>query len=77
MVLISEGKGNEIAIAAVDAGPLNNYVPESEDILFGGALVKPQVTESFTFDSPPVGEYEFLCTFPGHYVFMKGSFTVE
>ena len=76
-VLISEGKGNEIAMAAVDAGPLNNYVPESEDVLFGGALVKPQITESFTFESPPIGEYEFLCTFPGHYVFMKGSFTVE
>jgi len=76
-VLIEEGKSNEVGIASVGAGPLNNYVPEMDEVLFGGALVKPNVTETFTFDSPPVGEYEFLCTFPGHYVFMKGSFTVE
>ena len=75
--VIEKGKLNEVGVAAVGAGPLKNYIPEMDEVIYGSSLVKPNVTEFFTFDSPPAGEYEFVCTFPGHYVFMKGSFTVE
>ena len=34
-------------------------------------------TAVIEFDSPAVGEYEFLCSFPGHSGMMKGKFIVE
>ncbi|MEM6771051.1 MAG: plastocyanin/azurin family copper-binding protein, partial [Bacteroidota bacterium] len=27
--------------------------------------------------APAAGEYDFICTFPGHYGVMKGKFIVE
>ena len=29
------------------------------------------------FDAPEAGEYDFICSFPGHYAMMKGKFIVE
>ncbi len=30
-----------------------------------------------TFEAPEVGEYDFICSFPGHYSNMKGKFIVK
>lgn len=29
------------------------------------------------FDAPEAGEYDFLCSFPGHFALMKGKFIVK
>jgi azurin len=30
-----------------------------------------------TFDAPPRGTYDFVCTFPGHATLMRGKFIVR
>ncbi|HEY3291667.1 MAG TPA: plastocyanin/azurin family copper-binding protein [Anaerolineae bacterium] len=40
-------------------------------------LVKPGDTGTVTFDAPAAGQYPFICTFPGHYVLMKGTLTIK
>lgn len=34
-------------------------------------------SDTITFKAPEKGEYQFLCSFPGHYAVMKGTFIVK
>ena len=34
-------------------------------------------SDVITFTAPAAGEYEFLCSFPGHFAMMKGKFIVK
>ena len=55
-----------------------NYIPEpSTDILAHCPLVPPGTsrTVEFVLPSEP-GDYPFLCTFPGHWLQMRGIFHV-
>ena len=54
-----------------------SFTPESPDILAKMKLVQPGATEVIEFVAPPgAGEYPFLCTFPGHWLLMRGVLTV-
>ncbi len=53
------------------------YIPESPDILAHTKLVQPGQTDSVEFTAPAEpGEYPFACTFPGHWLLMRGKITV-
>ncbi len=32
----------------------------------------PGTSVDFSFTAPPAGDYPYICTFPGHYIMMKG-----
>jgi azurin len=57
----------------------NDYIPESEtgNIIAHTALLGGGESDTIEFTAPEAGNYEFLCSFPGHYAIMKGSFIVE
>ncbi len=62
------------AVVATD----NEYIPkDSQDIIAHTKLIGGGQTTTIEFDAPEVGVYEFLCSFPGHYAMMRGSFIVE
>ena len=49
------------------------YVPNSDKVLFASHLVKSKQTDTMTFVAPEtMGEYPYVCTFPGHWVLMNG-----
>lgn len=57
----------------------NDYIPASEEgniiahtIMLGGGE-----SDTIEFTAPAKGTYEFLCSFPGHYALMRGTFIVE
>jgi azurin len=52
-------------------------IPESTDILWHTKLVQPGQSESIEFVAPEPGEYPYICTFPGHWLIMKGVMKVE
>lgn len=63
------------AVTAID----NDYIPEDkkdEVIAYTKTLGGGEET-SIEFEAPAVGEYEFICSFPGHYAMMTGTFTVK
>lgn len=73
--------GTDIAAFAAKAigAKDNDYFPESEA---GSVIAHTKVIgggESVTieFTAPAAGTYPFICSFPGHYTFMKGDFIVE
>jgi len=68
---------SEFAALAASAND-NQYIPkDSEDILVHTDLIGGGQTTSIEFYAPEAGTYSFLCSFPGHYAMMKGTFIVE
>lgn len=62
------------ASAAAD----NDYIPEgTEDVIAHTKMVGGGQSDTITFDAPAPGTYQFLCSFPGHFAQMQGTFIVE
>ena len=54
------------------------YVPKSKKVLHATRMVAPLSAESLRFIAPKEpGEYPYLCTFPGHWIIMKGTMVVK
>lgn len=55
----------------------SGYVPRTPLVLFKTGLVQPGGTEILSFTAPKSpGLYPFVCTFPGHWILMKGTMRV-
>ncbi len=80
LVVVKPGAGAKVGEAALRLGldgQKLDYVPKSDDVLFNTSLLEPQKVESIYFVAPTTpGEYQYVCTFPGHYVSMQGTMRV-
>ena len=63
--------------AAMEAD--NDYIPAdmSDQIIVHTKMLGGGESDTIEFDAPEPGTYTFMCTFPGHYALMKGTFIVE
>ncbi len=79
LVITAPGKGEDVGKAAMNLG-LNGadmgYIPASEEVLFNTCLLQPQSSQAIYFVAPGRGDYPFICSFPGHYMVMKGVLKV-
>ncbi|HLR25252.1 MAG TPA: plastocyanin/azurin family copper-binding protein [Fodinibius sp.] len=58
-------------------GPKQDYVPQTDKVLFYTSLVKVGEVQSIYFTVPEnPGDYPYVCTFPGHWQTMQGVMTV-
>lgn len=66
-------------LVANGAGPDNDYLPQSmrDRVLAHTEMIGGGEKTSIEFTAPAVGEYDYLCTFPGHFATMNGVMTVE
>jgi azurin len=56
----------------------NDYIPEGTDkVIAHTKMIGGGEETSITFKAPPAGTYDFICSFPGHYIQMQGKFIVE
>ena len=80
-VLCAPHTGEAVGTAAMALGVDGasvNYVPDSPDVLFHTALTLPEASDTIYFNAPTTpGDYDYLCSFPGHSALMKGIFRVE
>ena len=68
--------GNE-AIAMGAAGFAKQFIPDSDNILHHTKLLNKGETEVLEFTAPTEpGDYEYVCTFPGHTLLMRGILRV-
>jgi uncharacterized cupredoxin-like copper-binding protein len=59
-------------------GFTKGFIPETKKILHHTKLVDPNGIDVLRFSAPKEpGVYPFLCTFPGHWIIMKGEMTVK
>jgi len=80
MVITRPGAANSVGEAATRlglAGERVSYVPAMQDVLFHTRLLEPTKSETIYFTAPDQpGEYPYICTFPGHYLAMRGVLVV-
>lgn len=79
LVITRPGAGNKVGKMAMEMGLKGSalgYVPASDDVLFNTCVIEPETSQSIYFVAPEVGEYTFVCTFPGHYMNMQGIMKV-
>ncbi|MDA0836561.1 MAG: GDSL-type esterase/lipase family protein [Planctomycetota bacterium] len=79
-LIVNPGTSQKIGILAAQLGEKGfeqQWRPESPDILHGTTMVNPgeSATVSFTAPTKP-GDYEYVCTFPGHWILMRGVMKV-
>ncbi|MDF1853141.1 MAG: GDSL-type esterase/lipase family protein [Verrucomicrobiales bacterium] len=83
LVIVEKGKGTAVgeladAMAAQPDGMAKHFVPESEMILFSTPQIPHGEKFEAKFTTPEeLGEYPFLCTFPGHWRVMRGVMIVS
>lgn len=73
-------QGTDVADFAQKAATAsgNDYIPEgSEQVIVHTEMIGGGEETSIEFTAPEAGTYTFICSFPGHYVQMRGQFIVE
>jgi uncharacterized cupredoxin-like copper-binding protein len=83
-VLLDQGTPiEEIGLAANEMakspeGAKKGFLPEDKRILQASRLLDPNTSQTLRFIAPATpGIYPYLCTFPGHWILMKGELIVE
>ncbi len=77
-VLLAEG--TDMAAFAQEAIKARDteYVPEgSESVIIATEMIGGGEETTIEFEVPAAGTYTFICSFPGHYALMNGTFIVE
>jgi azurin len=75
-VLVKGSDVTPVATAGMSAGLANNYLqPGDARVIAATRIVGGGESTSVTFPTSKLvkgGDYNYICTFPGHYVIMKG-----
>lgn len=69
-----------IAAEAMSASPdawSQAFVPDMPEVLHASKLLQPGTTQTLAFTAPTeLGDYPYVCTFPGHWIRMNGILRV-
>jgi azurin len=76
-VIIEKGTADQVGPEGIKVGPDKNYVPAMKEVLVSTPLTGPGKTNEISFPAPAAGNYDFICTYPGHYKMMHGVFIVD
>ena len=82
LVVVAPGALQEIGEAAEKMQPIPDkegrlYLPDSSKVLHATRLVEPAQQARLSFTAPEaLGEYSYVCTFPGHWRRMVGTLAV-
>lgn len=83
LVFVEPGAVEEVGMAGNEMakdpkGLSKGFIPESDKILHHTKLLEPDTAEVLRFIAPTEpGTYPYLCTFPGHWIIMKGEMIVR
>jgi len=77
ILFVEKGKADEIGIKALRAGEAKSYIPDHPAVIAASKLVQPLDSVLVQFKAPAVGSYPFICTYPGHYLKMRGRLIIE
>lgn len=80
VVFTLPGRATAVGEAAMRLGLRGaemHYVPDSEDVLYFTAVLPPGASETIYITAPEEpGEYEYVCSVPGHASSMRGTLKV-
>ncbi|WP_128545833.1 plastocyanin/azurin family copper-binding protein [Larkinella soli] len=79
-VIVKPGTANPVGDAALKLnlnGSKMQYVPVTPNVLYHTNLLQPESSEAIYFVAPATpGDYQYVCTFPGHHTLMQGTLKV-
>lgn len=73
-------QGTDVADFAQKAAAASgsDYIPEkTEKVIVHTEMIGGGEETTIEFTAPEAGTYDYICSFPGHYVQMRGKFIVE
>jgi azurin len=78
-VLLKAGTDVTAFATAAMTAKDTDYVPPAmkDQVIANIPVLGPKKSGEVTFKAPAPGEYTFICSFPGHYMLMKGTLTVK
>ena len=75
VVLNDASKITEVGTQALTEA---DYIPDNPAIIAATPMADAGAQSEVTFTAPSTpGEYVFICTYPGHYMMMKGKMIVQ
>jgi lysophospholipase L1-like esterase/plastocyanin len=83
LLIVQPGAADDVGLAGNEMAKLTDgmarhFIPESTKILHATKLLSQGETETLRFMAPSTpGVYPYICTFPGHWLVMKGEMIVE
>ncbi len=78
IVFVLAGTSQTVATDGLKAGPDKQYVPESSNVIAASKMLGPGENTVLEFEAPAApGKYEYVCTYPGHNMMMKGVLVVK
>ena len=77
LIFIERGSAQKVADEGMKMGQARNFRPVMDEVIAGSDLLPPGGEQEFSFKAPAPGEYQFICTYPGHLKAMNGVFLVE
>lgn len=81
LVITQPGQGQIVGAAALSLGlegDAKSYVPDLPSVIAHTRVLGPHERETIYFTAPSqVGDYDYVCTFPGHFTLMKGVLKVR
>ena len=80
IVLVNPGKADAVAMEAMKLGATGfdvGFVPKSADVIWASKLIDHGAEQVIEFNAPSkLGDYPYVCTFPGHHIIMRGNMKV-
>jgi plastocyanin len=83
LLIVQPGAADEVGLAGNEMAKLTDgmarhFIPDSTKILHKTKLLQQGETEILRFTAPEKpGSYPYICTFPGHWLVMKGEMIVK
>jgi len=81
LIITQPGAADAVGQAALEMGlqgPQKGFIPDREDVLFHTNILEPNNNDVIYFTAPLTpGDYQYVCTFPGHARTMRGILRVE
>jgi azurin len=84
LLILQPGSEDEVGLAAIEmakqpeALASMNFTPKSDKIIQATQMLKQGEDETLRFHAPEKpGRYPYICSFPGHFLVMKGTMVVE
>jgi uncharacterized cupredoxin-like copper-binding protein/glucose/arabinose dehydrogenase len=80
LLITKPGKGEEVGEKALHLGLKGaelGYIPDAEGLLWTTCLLQPGSSQAIYFVAPKAGDYPYICSYPGHYLAMKGIMRVR
>jgi azurin/glucose/arabinose dehydrogenase len=80
MAILAPGGADAVGQMSLKLGLVGermSYIPNTPLVMFHTLLLQPGKSETIYFTAPKTpGEYPYICTYPGHYMVMKGILKV-